>query len=513
MAKKLQISLLLFLLLCGLANAQREGDSFAIGYCHYMYSHGCIEPYGSSIYTFDENGIDTIIEPAGLNLNTDYSRATFSDNTTGELIFASNGWRLVNRSGEVLSYKLWRSDLEAPNTSNDTANLLYTQNPLFLPDPGDSTKAYLFYGQYRSANLFGTGNRWCDVLFTYAYLDIPSQSLISQGNVVITDTTGIGGLAAVRHGNGRDWWIVKPGRFQDEYYMGLLDPTGVRFEKKTIAEVEHLEQGRPCSYFSKDGDIFVHFTGSALCNIHRYSFDRCDGSFSNYEIHTVRDSVWSGDWMAPALSGDGSKFYFRRSSFPFGTSGAGGFYQLDFETEQIHKLSIFNFGSQILSNFNQIIQGSVVYNQAGDSVYMVYNLISLPDSAGLACQYELNVDTVLNVPNFIAPSAMVNFRLGKLAGSSCDTVVIKPPAPKPDNLLVFPNPTQGLLQITLPNDTSAYTATLFSLTGQRLYRAELLGAQHSLNLSMLNIAHGLYFLTLEAVNTGDQRTFKVMYTQ
>ena len=82
--------------------AQREGDSFALGYCHFMFLHGCVEPYGSSIYKFNEDGIEEIIEPAGLNLNTDFSRAAFSDNTTGDLLFASNGWRFVNRSGEVI---------------------------------------------------------------------------------------------------------------------------------------------------------------------------------------------------------------------------------------------------------------------------------------------------------------------------------------------------------------------------------------------------------------------------
>ena len=167
----------------------------------------------------------------------------------------------------------------------------------------------------------------------------------------------------------------------------------------------------------------------------------------------------------------------------------------------------------MMSNFKQIIQGSSIVNQAGDSMLQSYNLILFPDSAGLACQHQLHVDTVLNTPNFIAPSAMVNFRLGKLAGSSCDTVVTDVDFAHKQTINVYPNPTQGLLQFSLPEGSSAYTATLFSLTGQRLYRVELLGAQYSLNLSTLNIAHGLYFLTLEAINKGEQRTFKVMYTK
>jgi hypothetical protein len=122
------LSALLILMSCSLA-AQREGDSFAVGFCDYMFPHGCVEPYGSAIYKFNEEGLEAIIEPAGLNLNTDYSRAAFSDKHTGDLLFASNGWRLVNRAGQTLSPKLWFNHYQAPHSQNGEANLLYTQNP------------------------------------------------------------------------------------------------------------------------------------------------------------------------------------------------------------------------------------------------------------------------------------------------------------------------------------------------------------------------------------------------
>jgi len=389
--------------------------------------------------------------------------------------------------------------------------LLYTQNPLFLPDPGDSTKAYLFYGQYRYANLFGTGPALLDVLFTYAYLDIPTQSLISKGNVAISDTTSIGGLAAVRHANGRDWWVVKPGRFQDEYYVGLLGPQGIEFEKRILSDVEHLEQGRPCSYFSESGDIFVNATGFSF-KIYRFNFDRCEGSFSNVVLHSVADSVWNGDWMAPALSGDGSKFYFRRSSFPFGTPGTYGLYQYDFDTGQIVKLSILSPSIQITPNFRQIIQGSTAF--APDTAFQTYNLIYFPDSAGVACTFQANVDTVLNAPNFIAPSAIVNFRLGKIEGSPCDTIVssLAQVPEKEQNIHLYPNPSCGSLNINLSNGGIELKQILiYNTVGQEVYERKLSGNAVSLELGSIGINPGVYYVEIRS----EDRVYrqKVIYTE
>ena len=481
--------------------AQREGDSFAVGYCDFMFLHGCVEPYGSSIYKFNEDGIEEIIEPAGLNLNTDFSRAAFSDNTTGDLLFASNGWRLVNRSGEVISYKLWREDLTAPNTFNDTANLLYTQNPLFLPDPGDSTKAYLFYGQYKNANLFGTGPALLDVLFTYAYLDIPTQSLISKGNVAISDTTSIGGLAAVRHANGRDWWVVKPGRFQDEYYVGLLGPQGIEFEKRILSDVEHLEQGRPCSYFSESGDIFVNFTGSPF-KIYRFNFDRCEGSLSNVVLHSVADSVWNGDWMAPALSGDGSKFYFRRSSFPFGTPTTGGLFQYDFESEQIYKITEISSSPYLTPNYQKMLLSSRFFTES-DSMIRTLSTINSPDSLGLSCNLALHTDTILNIANFLSPSAIVNFRLGKIEGSSCDTIVssLAQVPEKEQNIHLYPNPAREVLYIEFPYPNGKpYTVQIVDAMGRIVYTGTHTGKDNSLSLSRLGISGGLHLLQARQID-------------
>jgi hypothetical protein len=111
-------------------------------------------------------------------LATYFSKATFSNKNTGELIFASNGWRLINNDGVILTHKLYFDNMPHPGGTPDTTDVINRGSPLFLPHPGDSTKAYLLYGQLFTPFVIGGYNLRADKFFTYALLDIPSKTLI-----------------------------------------------------------------------------------------------------------------------------------------------------------------------------------------------------------------------------------------------------------------------------------------------------------------------------------------------
>jgi len=339
-------------------SAQREADCLAIGYCSDAFSIGCNVPYGSAIYKFNEDGFEYIEEYANLNLSTSYSRAAFSDRHTGELLFASNGWRLVNRSGQVLAHKLWHDDIPHPGNTPDTTAVLNTLGPLFLNDPGDDTKAYLFYGQHRIQN-FGTpiGHVTYDVLFTYAYLDIPTQSLISKGNVLLDELTAPSDAQACRHANGRDWWLIKPGQYNDEYHIGVLSPQGVSLQKIMVEGIENRrEQTLTFTYFNQDGNRMLHFVPLHR-ELHAYDFDRCSGELSNLMVYDLSDSIAVGDWNACTISPDGTKFYIRRSvAGP--NNLIGGTCQLDLNTGNFIRLNTLGT-IQLTPNYKNILSGTV----------------------------------------------------------------------------------------------------------------------------------------------------------
>jgi hypothetical protein len=87
---------ILFCLTCLETYSQRQADGMFFGGCYNNQTCLCNAPLQGNIYKFNDDSLEEIIDPACLPLSTFYSKATFCDKNTGELIFASNGWRLVN---------------------------------------------------------------------------------------------------------------------------------------------------------------------------------------------------------------------------------------------------------------------------------------------------------------------------------------------------------------------------------------------------------------------------------
>lgn len=479
--------------------AQREADCLAMGYCDYSLPN-CHPSYGSAIYKFNEEGIEYIEEDARLSLSTAYSRAAFSDRHTGELIFASNGWRLVNRSGQVLAHKLWRDDIPHPGNTFDSTGVLNSQGPLFLNDPGDSTKAYLFYGQHRLDD-FGTpiGFATYDVLFTYAYLDIPTQSLISKNNVLLNELSAAGDAQACRHANGRDWWLIKPGQYEDEYHIGILNPQGISLEKKTIQGLPHREQTLTYTYFNQDGNKILHFI-PLYSELQSYDFDRCSGTLSNLVVHDLRDSLRKDttfiDFNACNISPDGTKFYVRRSGR--GTLqydlGTGVFTDLNYETS----------APQLTPNYKQILFSTRILNN-GSSIRTLSTIYE-PNKPGLECNFVLHTDTIINIANFINPSCFANFRLGKLEGSPCDTIVSGMGEVKAGRVKVYPNPARDVITVEL-EQAANYQINIYNALGQRVYFARTAGKSKIIDLSNLPLHSGL--LLVEVMNEENNQLYKM----
>jgi hypothetical protein len=502
----------LFVLWFSVLHAQRQADNIVNGFCFQTpdIEQPCEAPWANSVFKFNDDGLEAIIEPLNLSLSTDYSRAAYSD-AEGNLAFASNGWRLVNNSGEVLSYKLWFDWIPHPGDTPETTNVLNSLGPLFLDDPGNPDRAYLFYGQFRSGN-FGPEVIKADVVFTYAYLDVPNRSLISQNNIVMNDTSASGDMQACRHANGRDWWLIKPGIYEDEYFVGLLSPTGISpMQKITIPGIIHRGQFETYSYFSFDGLKFLHFTGKRYKYLHEYDFDRCTGTLSNPVVHDLTDSIAWGDHNACNISPDGSKFYYRSSGFPE-TGAHAGFYQYDLNSGIFTFLFLSGAAPLLAPNGKNIVVTSFIKDDAGNVIYKTLSEIREPNLSGLNCDLVFHTDTIQNHATFISPSNFANFRLGPIDGSSCDTLGINSTEliEKPEaSLSVYPNPASNLLNIRLLH-TAPQKPSVFILNAQgaTVYQAQCSGVLHSVNLEPLNLAQGLYWVRV--VNGEEQFVRRVV---
>jgi len=495
----MKLFIYLFLLINSTASAfaQREADAMYFGGC---FGGGCWcnPPVQGNVFKFNEDSLIGFTDPACVPLSTFFSKAAFSDRNTGELLFASNGWRLINGLGVILAHKLWRDDVPHPDDSSDTTRVNYAAGPLFLNHPTDSSKVYLFYSQ-RSAPFFqGQYLTAADIYFTYALLDIPTQSLISKNNIVLSDTSSMGDMQACRHANGRDWWIIKPHIFTDLYYVGLLDPTGISMNLVQLPDVPHLLRSNTSSKFNIQGNKYIQYIGQPHRQVHEYDFDRCSGLLSNFRPHDLSDSIANNDLIATlSISPNGSKFYIKRNNTLLQGGTDQGLFQVDLATDEMRLIARYGGTPQMMPNGKKMIFGEYFFDE-NNVIQRRISEISNPNANFNELDIHHFKYNILNPNMGVAPSNFAYFRLGAEAGSGCDTlglVSIGHSLPEvKQGMLVFPNPNAGQLSVRFNQVNGVVNYQLVSYLGQIVKRWGSADALQSIDLSALNLNSGLYII-------------------
>jgi hypothetical protein len=472
--------------------AQREADSFYFGGCDGGEGcQTCLAPQQGNIFWFNQDSIQEIIDPACFKLATYFSKATFSNKNTGELIFASNGWRLIDNDGVILTHKLYFDNMPHPG-GGDTTDVYNQSGPLFLPHPGDSTKAYLLYGQLFTPFVIGGYNLRADKFFTYALLDIPSKTLISKNNLILSDTSMNGDMQACRHANGRDWWIVKPHIYSDLYYIGLLTPQGIEMQLIQIPNVPHNLRINSSSKFNIQGTKYIQYVGGIQRLIHEYDFDRCNGTLSNFVVHDISDSIAPNDngLATMTISPDGSKFYIKRNS---SIGITGGLYQVDLASDSMKLIAIYAGTPQMMPNGKKMIFRES-FLDSNDVFQRRVSEISNPNASFNELEIHHFKYNPPNALDGIAPNNFAYMRLGADTLSICDSLSVitrKSAYEKPSGLVVYPNPATDYLQIEVQERSNTqYKITNYFGQVVHIWQSD----QIKQNIELNNIRNGFYLL-------------------
>jgi hypothetical protein len=478
------------------AKAQREADAMYYGGCIGGGGCLCLAPLQGTTYLYNQDSLVDIIDPACLPLATFYSSATFADKNTGELIFACNNWRLINGDGNIVSHKLWFDNMPHPQDSPDTTVVNVSAGPLFLPHPGDSTKAFLFYGQMEDYVIENIGCR-LDKFFTYALLDIPNKSLISKNNVLLTDTSVNGDMQACRHANGRDWWLIKPDIWSNKYFIWLISPQGIQMNSITLDGVPSIFRVNTSSKFNIQGTKYIHYNGGRSRVVHEFDFDRCTGTLSNFVLHDISDSISPLDnrLATMTISPDGSKFYIKRST----SQSAGlvqGLFQVDLVTDSMKLISRYGYCPQLTPNGKNIIfpdDSLLAPNQWLTRVSEIEN----PDSNFnelIIHKYKYNTPNSMIT---VAPNNFAYMRLGADTLSICDSlsVITKRNGKQNQNgLVVFPNPANHQLNLTFEISTKGYIIITDAL-GKVVFSYTINNPILELPIDIANFNNGIYYLS------------------
>ena len=196
----------------------------------------------------------------------------------GELLFYSTGCTLRNKNHNIptgcdsINFK--------PDSPCNNGRLRLLQGGIILPLP-EKRDTFMFF--HKASDILGDGDFTYDVQVTKLYAKDTTVKVIYKNKKVVNDTVAICEMTAVRHANGKDWWIINPQRGSNRYRMLLLTKDGVQPSwEQSIGESAHeYEDWWSQVTFSPDGKHYVRARGAATGDIHFFDFDRATGKLSN----------------------------------------------------------------------------------------------------------------------------------------------------------------------------------------------------------------------------------------
>ena len=465
--------------------------------------------YGSLDATqLDFNSSPVTIETVQREMFLSGTNASISDED-GNLLLYTNGRKIANSNGEILengdslNYGFWYD-----NFGNFGYNI--PQAAFFIPKPGDDSKIFLFHMFLDFVN--GT----IPMSPRYSVIDMDAnngQGKVTEKNVELLSANAALNFiqaTAVRHANGRDWWIMVPNHMGPQYYRFLLTPDGVEgpWEQEIgfrEATTDFFANGFGQRVFSPDGSQFADYDYDNFTQV--FDFDRCTGLLSNARLleHTID----------PSLNNAGASVTFSSSSrYLYITAVDNGHTLFQYDTEAsdllasekvIYHCPLVNQQFECgLLNMRLAPDGKIYISGSDDTIS--FSIIHQPDSLGFACDFELGgLVFPLAYPGAYFPY-WPNYRLGALEGSSCDTITsaVNPVVNNGGSMHFVPNPaiTESTVEYQLPaNSIGEIVVTNILGVKQASYTL----TEGSNRVSIGKFPTGIYFVTMlvngEAVQT------------
>jgi len=416
----------------------------------------------------------------------------------GNLLFYTDGCRVVGADHQLLENGDGLNPGEAHDIQCGENGFGYTagvQSCLILPHPSDKNLYYLFHKhiKYEYKPVFKVVT---DVL-NYSLIDIStgpgSGSVIDKNVVLIEESLTYGQLAATKHANGLDWWLISGGYDNNLYYRLLLSQAGIELLAPQVLGQTAKDGGQ--ANFSPNGTKYVRY--NALEGVYLFDFNRVTGELINFRLLEVpNNSISDGISFSP-----NSRFLYvctRDTVFQFDLESS--------DVESSRQVVAVYDGYQSFFNttfFNaQLAPDCKIYINtfaAVDVLHVIHN----PDEPGLACNLEQHAIQLpfwhlRTLPHF------PNYRLGPLVEGEdppppCEPVVAAEEAglfsgPK---AYIFPNPAPGYFKVVFEEALRRPgRIILYNALGQAVLEEALGPGGREFRVELSGVAPGLYFYSM-----------------
>ncbi len=421
------------------------------------------------------------------------TNANISD-SYGNLLFYTNGISIQNRQDALML----NGDSLNPGIYTSLwyqLGLNFPQGALILPSPVDSNIYYLFHETLDPDTTIGSGPPLPLHLF-YSVIDMRLDSgkggVILKNQILLSDSLFIGGLTAVKHGDGNEWWILVKKYNSDKFYKILLNSQGgFNISSESLPGLPYspdLNQNIGQCVFSPDGTKYAFYIAGYGLGI--IDFDRCLGRFKTFKYLSRLDGMWCG---GVAFSPNSNVLYVSSSLYLYQLNLDSNIQIPVFDTIAVYDNFYDSLPISTTTFFlaQLALDGKIYINSWTSSRYL--SVINNPDSLGAACnftQHSLNLQTYNNftLPNF------PNYKLGEI-NDSCDKLNTSENFLIKNEFELFPNPTNNDLFIKFKNENLKFELKLFSIDG-KLIEINKEYNSHRCKLDIRYLDNGIYIVSI-----------------
>jgi Secretion system C-terminal sorting domain len=497
--RKLLLSVVFFL--CSLSGeAQRHDASWVLGGGGGMHANVVIK--------FDAMGPVSYTVPI-LRAPMNWENASISD-AAGNLLFLTNGIRLYDRNMDTIP----NGELALPTILSSLIpyGLNQRQGCMFLPWPGDTNLYALLHTTYDYAYPPGHPAATGLPLPLYLYLTVLDKNMngglggVLYKNIPVlndTMTRSGGGLSVTRHANGRDWWIVMKKHYRNRYHKLLLTPSGVSYKGFQLLGPDYRKRYGELYIFSPDGNVLAgpvseNTTAHPLAIM---DFDRCSGTLSNFQLV----------YTPPTMNYGCEDIDFSSNSRYLYANERVKVFQFDVQ-DRTTPGAIQNSMIQVVDTAwttetcdSGYVGGKLFYAVGGltpDNRIYYFTLVGCneltylehPDSAGLASMMNY---TGVSFPGLHAAGMpyFPNYRLGPVAGSVCDTLSVGVEEWQANQVLIFPNPAQNSIDVSLGRTCEEILCRFYNMQGQLLFQ-ERKNFSNTFTFDIPKLSKGLYLFEI-----------------
>jgi hypothetical protein len=431
----------------------------------------------------DFNFSPPTIEILKIPIEMGTTNSSISDKN-GNLVLYTNGCAIANKKHLVMSNG---NGLNPGLIHNDYCDLGYISEHgvIVLPHPKNDS----LYRVYHTAlEYFKEAIPWGTTTLYETKVNAAAKNgngaVIQKNKVIFKDTLSDNQFSAVKHGNGRDWWLISPEWGGNRYYKFLVTPEEVKGPFTQKFGVSQRDTAFGSVAISPDGRKYAR--PNVYRNILVMDFDRCSGLFTKELVIPVTIEPY---WVNRSLCfSPNSRFLYSISFFKI--------YQYDLEADDVtaSKVLVATYDgfkapqSTAFLSSQLAPDGRIYINCPGGSLAM--HTINKPNEKGLACDVQQH-SIILDVYNQRSLPYFPNYNLGALKGSPCDTihdVANKENILEKENIQIFPNPATENISIHFDEEKS-YDLIIKDIVGRIIHKAKI--GNGRANFETSNLPNGL----------------------